>query len=128
MGITITSKGDWSKTTQALKKMRDQDIIIESLQRYAEQGLAALEEATPSDTGATRSSWGYKIEQTRPYVWSISYYNSNIVNGFSVIIGLQYGHATRQGGWVEGRDIINPAIQPIFDSIAEDAWKTITNK
>jgi hypothetical protein len=87
--------------------------------------VAALKSATPVDTGLTANSWYYKIERTKSSI-SITFNNSNIQNGVPIAIILQYGHGTRNGGWVQGRDYINPAIQPIFDKITEQAWKEVT--
>ena len=88
-------------------------------------GVAALSSATPVDTGLTANSWHYTIENVNGYI-KISFNNSNIQNGVPIAIILQYGHGTRNGGWVEGRDYINPAIQPIFDKITENAWREVT--
>ena len=87
--------------------------------------MAALASATPVDTGLTASSWYYEISNKNGSAM-ISFHNSNIQNGVPIAIILQYGHGTRNGGWVEGRDYINPAIRPIFDRIADDAWKEVT--
>lgn len=95
---------------------------VGGLDRYGREGVEALSAATPTDTGETASAWSYRIE-SNPHGAVISFYNSNVENGVSVAILLQYGHATRNGGWVEGRDYINPALRPIFDKIAKDAWE-----
>ena len=100
---------------------------IGDLDKFGRAGVVALQQATPKDTGLTAASWDYKIERSSGSV-RISFHNSNIQNGIPIAILLQYGHATRSGSFVEGRDYINPAIQPIFDQIAEDAWKEVTNK
>ena len=89
--------------------------------------MAALKEATPFDTGNTRDSWYYEVIKDDGNV-KISFNNKNIQNGVPIAIILQYGHATKNGGWVEGRDYINPAIQPIFDGIATKAWKEVTKQ
>ena len=114
--ITFRQKGDFSKLTRFLER---------DLDKYGREGVAALASATPVDTGRTANSWHYKIEQKQSSV-SISFYNTNIQNGVPIAVILQYGHATRNGGWVQGRDYINPAIQPIFDKIADAAWKEVT--
>ena len=88
--------------------------------------MAALASATPRDTGKTANSWNYEIKQDKDSV-SISFYNTNIQNGVPIAIILQYGHGTRNGGWVQGQDYINPAIQPIFDEIVKSAWKEVTS-
>ena len=94
------------------------------LDKYGQAGVAALASATPVDTGLTAASWGYKIERAATSS-KIIFTNSNIQNGVPIAIILQYGHATGNGGWVEGRDYINPAIQPIFDAILEEACKEV---
>lgn len=123
--IKFTHKGDFSKVTAYLKRVK-KGASISSLEKYAKEGVAALASATPVDTGLTASSWGYEIEQKNGLV-RISFTNSNIQNGVPIAIILQYGHGTGTGGWVEGRDYINPAIQPIFDKIIENAWREVTN-
>ena len=120
--ISFRQKGDFSNLTSFLKK----PIKIEELDRYGREGVQALSKATPVDTGLTASSWHYKIEQ-KPGTVSISFHNSNIQNGVPIAIILQYGHGTRNGGWVEGRDYINPAIRPIFERIANNAFNKVKN-
>ena len=100
-------------------------VKMGDLDRYGKAGVSALESATPVDSGVTAKSWYYKIERTDGSV-SISFHNSNIQDGVPIAIILQYGHGTRNGGWVEGRDYINPAIQPIFDQITNAAWREVT--
>lgn len=95
------------------------------LDKYGREGVAALASATPIDTGVTANSWYYEINRQNGSV-SIEFKNSNINNGVPIAIILQYGHATGNGGWVQGRDYINPAIQPIFDTIADNAWREVT--
>lgn len=122
--ITIRQKGDFSKTTKYLEKSK-KGININSLKKYAEQGIEILKSNTPKDTGLTASSWYYKIEQDKKKI-RIIFCNSNIQDGIPIAIILQYGHATGNGGWVEGRDYINPSLQPIFDKIANKAWKEVS--
>ena len=122
--IRFRQKGDFSKTTNFLKRARDK-VYLEDLDKYGRQGVAALASATPIDSGKTASSWYYKIENTKESA-KITFYNSNIQNGVSIAIILQYGHGTRNGGWVEGRDYINPAVRPIFDKIVDDAWREVS--
>lgn len=122
--ITFKHKGDFSRTSKFLQKAKNINKTID-LDTYGRQGVAALASATPVDTGLTASSWSYKIKRTNNTT-SIEFYNSNIQNGVPIAIILQYGHGTRNGGWVEGRDYINPAIQPIFDKIVDNAWKEVT--
>ena len=121
--IKVRQRGDYSKVTRYLERVK-KGINIRSLDKYGEQGVAALASSTPVDTGLTARSWYYEIEQKQGVV-RISFCNSNIQNGVPIAIILQYGHATRNGGWVEGRDYINPAIQPIFDEITKNAWKEV---
>lgn len=121
--IGFKQKGDFSKTERYLQKIKNLNIrnIIE---KYGEKGVAALSSATPVDTGKTSLSWYYDISQTNTGI-TISFNNSNINKGVPIAIILQYGHGTRNGGWVEGRDYINPAIQPIFDEIVLKAWEEV---
>lgn len=121
--ISFRHKGDFSKTTAFLERNK-KGVNIRSLEKYAKEGVAALSSATPVDTGLTASSWYHKIEDINGTV-KISFCNSNIQNGVPIAMILQYGHGTNNGGWVEGRDYINPAIQPIFDKILNDAWKEV---
>ena len=122
--ISFRQKGDFSKLTRYLERAK-KVIRISDLDRYGREGVAALASATPVDTGLTASSWRYEIKHENGSV-TISFLNSNIQNGVPIAIILQYGHGTNNGGWVEGRDYINPAIQPIFDKIADDAWREVT--
>lgn len=122
--ITIRQKGDFKKTERFLT--RAQRINLRNiLNRYGEVGVEALRQATPSDTGKTANSWSYEVvmnDGSSSIYWS----NSNVNKGVNIAIILQYGHGTRNGGYVKGRDYINPALQPIFDEIAETAWKEVT--
>ena len=122
--LTIRQKGDFSKLTRYLVDVKQINKKID-LDKYGREGVAALESVTPVDTGLTARSWYYEIERSNNEA-SITFYNSNIQNGIPIAIILQYGHATGTGGWVEGRDYINPAIQPIFDKIAKKAWEEVT--
>lgn len=122
--ISFRQKGDFSKLTNFLEKAKEV-VKLGDLDKYGREGVAALSSATPVDTGKTANSWYYKIENNNGSA-SISFYNSNIQNGVPIAIILQYGHGTGNGGYVEGRDYINPAIQPIFDKIAENAWREVT--
>lgn len=122
--ITFRQKGDFSKTTSFLERAKE-SVNLGVLNRYGREGVAALASATPVDTGLTAGSWSYKIVRRTGSV-SINFLNSNIQDGVPIAIILQYGHGTRNGGWVEGRDYINPAIKPIFNKIAESAWREVT--
>lgn len=123
MKISFKQKGDFSKLTEYLTKAK-QGVNLRELDRYGREGVAALASATPVDSGLTADSWYYEIVKNNGTV-SINFCNSNIQNGVPIAIILQYGHATRNGGWVAGRDYINPAIQPIFDKLADSAWKEV---
>lgn len=122
--ITFRQQGDFSKLTRYFERLKEA-IKIGDLDKYGREGVAALASATPRDSGLTASSWYYEIENQNGSA-RIIFKNSNINEGVPIAIVLQYGHGTGTGGWVEGRDYINPAIQPIFDKIAEDAWKGVT--
>jgi hypothetical protein len=124
MLLKITYKGDFNRTEKFFKGVLDRKYAL-ILEKYAQQGVAALASATPVDSGKTSESWGYKI-RTYPGGMSISWTNSNVVDGVPIAIILQYGHATRNGGYVQGRDYINPAIRPIFDKITSDVWEEVT--
>lgn len=122
--ISFRQKGDFSKLTGFLEKAKEA-VNLGDLDKYGKEGVAALASATPVDSGLTAASWYYEIVHDKGTA-SINFYNSNIQNGVPIAIILQYGHGTGTGGWVEGRDYINPAIQPIFDRIANEAWKEVT--
>ena len=122
--ISFRQKGDFSKLTNYLERMKEV-VKIGDLDKYGREGVAALESATPVESGLTARSWYYEIENKNGSA-TISFHNSNIQNGVPIAVILQYGHGTRNGGWVQGRDYINPAIRPIFDQIANEAWKEVT--
>ena len=119
--ISVKSKGDFRNTEKFMKNARTKKLMS-ILKQYGEEGVAALMVATPLDTGRTASSWRYEIKVENNCV-RLEFHNDNIQNGVPIAIILQYGHGTGTGGWVEGRDYINPAIQPVFDKIAKSAWK-----
>ena len=125
MKISFSSKGDFSKTIKFLNKVKNVKIN-NILSKYGEIGVNALSQATPKDSGVTARSWNYKIEVNNDNA-SIVWYNTNVVKGVNIAVILQYGHGTRNGGWVEGRDYINPAMKPIFDKIADQIWKEVIN-
>ena len=122
--ISFRQKGDFSKLTRFLERAKEA-VHIGDLDKFGKEGVAALASATPVDSGETANSWYYEIENRKGSV-TISFHNSNVQNGVTIAVILQYGHGTRNGGWVQGRDYINPAIQPIFDEIANNAWKEVT--
>lgn len=121
--IKLSSKGDFSKTIKSLnnmKKLKFERI----LSRYAEEGVRALRSATPTDSGLTANSWSYTIE-SKKNACIIHWTNSNVNKGVNIAVILQYGHGTRNGGYVAGRDYINPALRPVFDKMAENAWMEV---
>ncbi len=122
--ITFRQHGDFANLTKFLEGA-SKPFDIKILDKYGQAGVNALSSATPVDSGKTANSWYYKIENRKGST-AIVFCNSNVQNGVPIAIILQYGHGTGTGGWVEGRDYINPAIQPIFDEIANHAWKEVT--
>lgn len=122
--ISIRQRGGFEKTERFLKKSFGRDYI-NVLEKYGQQGVSALSAATPIDSGLTATSWSYRIIQNNSSI-SIIWENSNIHKGVNIAIILQYGHGTRNGGYVSGRDYINPALKPIFDKMADAAWKEVT--
>ncbi len=122
--ITFSQKGDFSKLSSYLERVKNV-IKIGNLDRFGREGVSALSSATPRDSGETANSWYYKINREKDSV-SITFHNSHVNKGVNIAIILQYGHGTRNGGYVQGVDYINPAIKPIFERIAEDAWKEVT--
>ena len=122
--ISFRQKGDFSKLNRYLERVKEA-ANFGILDKYGREGVAALASATPIESGKTASSWYYEITRQNGSV-SIEFYNSNVNKGVPIAIILQYGHGTGTGGWVEGRDYINPVIQPLFDKIAEEAWKEVT--
>lgn len=122
--IKIRHKGNFSKTTKFFERVRE-SVHKGNFDRFGREGVAALASATPVESGETANAWYYQIEIKKNTV-RITFCNSNVQNGIPVAILLQYGHATKNGGFVEGRDYINPAIQPIFDKIADEAWREVT--
>lgn len=124
MKIGVASRGDFSKTERFLVHI-DKVDLINILDKYGQQGVMALANATPRDTGLTAESWTYEIVQRQGYI-SLRWHNTNIAAGRPIAILLQYGHATRNGGYVAGVDYINPVIQPIFDQILEEVWREVT--
>lgn len=123
--ISFRHEGDFSKADRYLEKLRE-SVKLGVLDKYGRAGVAALSSATPVDTGLTANSWFYEIEHSSGSD-KIVFNNSNIQNGVPIAIILQYGHRTGTGGWVQGRDYINPAIQPIFDQMTKEVWKEVTS-
>lgn len=126
MVIKFKHRGNFNNTERFFKRAQKMDFF-RNLEKYAQEGVTALSSATPVDSGLTAASWDYKIVKKKGSV-SIYWTNSNINAGVPIAVILQYGHGTNNGGYVQGRDYINPAIRPIFDKIADNAWKEVTSK
>lgn len=122
--IVLKEKGDFSTTIKYLKKL-DNAEKSNIFDKYGQLGVDALQSATPRDTSATANSWKYDVYYNKNESVRIVFSNTNIVDGVPIAILLQYGHGTRNGGYVEGRDYINPAIQPIFDELAREVWREV---
>lgn len=125
--VSVKISGDYSRTTKLLNNISKGKYLENKLKKYGEKGVKALSEATPVDTGKTAKSWDYQIVNT-PKGVKIVWTNSNTSNNIPIAIFIQYGHATRNGGFVQGRDFINPAMRPIFDQMADDVWREVTAK
>lgn len=121
--ISFRHKGDFSKTTNFLRKAKKLNIV-DILNKYGAEGVAALASATPTRSGRTAESWYYEIEGSKNTA-KIIFCNSHVNQGVPIAVILHYGHGTGTGGYVQGREYINSAIQPIFDKIAEEAWKEV---
>lgn len=121
--ITVESSGSFKNTEAFLQRMKRGEVF-KALDKYGKEGVDALSKATPIDTSFTGHSWTYKIIKTRGQ-YTIEWHNTNIVDGIPVVILIQYGHATGTGGYVQGRDFINPVIRPLFDKIANEIWKEV---
>lgn len=123
--VTFTSSGSFDNMDRFLAKMKNANFRS-AVEAEAEKGRVALANATPRDSGITASSWSYKIDQNRGGL-TITWTNSQMAGGVPLAVLLQYGHATGTGGYVQGRDFINPTMQPIFDRIADNIWKAVTS-
>lgn len=123
--ITFKSKGDFDELKSYLKRAQKDASDLAMLDKYGKRGCEILASVTPIDTGETARSWTYEVKKTETGM-SLSFKNTNIQNGVPVVILLQYGHATKNGGYVQGRDFVNPAIQPLFDELADILWKEVT--
>lgn len=123
--ISFKHHGSFKNTENFLTKAKRLEYS-RILDKYAREGMSALAAATPIDTGKTANSWGYEVKISNRSC-SIVWINSNIVNGIPIAIMLQYGHGTRNGGYVQGIDYINPALKPIFDKIVNEVWREVTN-
>lgn len=123
--VTFKHHGNFNKTKRFFKRATEAKFL-KNLDRYGAEGVAALSAATSVDSGETARSWYYEIKQTGSS-FSIHWANSHVNDGVNIAVIIQYGHGTGTGGYVAGRDYINPAIQPIFDKIAENVWKEVTS-
>lgn len=121
--ISFQHKGDFEKSFGFLKKLSRRNLM-KNLEEYGRRGVDALSAATPQDTGATAQSWSYQIKVTDKST-TIHWLNSHLAGTIPVAILIQYGHGTRNGGYVQGRDFINPALQPIFDAMVEEIWREV---
>lgn len=121
--ITFKHRGNFDLTEKFFRGLKDKKYrpIFE---KYGREGIRVLSSATPKDSGLTANSWDYQI-LTKRNGFDIYWTNSNMVDGIPIVILLQYGHGTKSGSFVEGKDFINPAIKPIFDKIAENLWKEV---
>lgn len=124
MGIEVTTSGSFDNIEKFLKKAKKRDYL-RVLQKYGQKGVDALARNTPKDSGKTASSWDYNIKKGSSG-YEIVWTNSNINKGVNIAVIIQYGHGTGWGGYVAGRDYINPSLRPIFDQIADDVWKELT--
>lgn len=122
--ITIESQGEWKLTRNWFDRMTKLDLAL-IMNQFGKEGVSALAAATPSRSGLTSKSWNYEVTQ-KGNNWKITWTNSNVNKGANIAVLIQYGHGTRNGGYVVGRDYINPAIRPVFDKIAQKAWKEVT--
>ena len=124
--IKFTSSGDFKKTLKFLDKLSNNKYLEHKLNMYGQEGVRLLSLATPRDTGTTAASWDYRTFMRDGFI-SITWTNSNTTpDGIPIAVLIQYGHGTRNGGYVQGRDFINPTMQPLFDRIADDIWKEVT--
>lgn len=122
--ISFRQKGSFAKTERFFRKSQAK-TYMDILLRAGEEGLRALAEATPKDSGLTASSWVYTVRSNKGGL-TLSWSNTNTNNGENVAILIQYGHGTKSGGYIQGRDYINPAIRPLFDRLAKEVWGEVT--
>jgi len=123
MSVSVTSTGHFKDTLDFLNTFEDKSFT-KIFEKYGELGVRALQDATPVDSGKTASSWTYKIKEGRNST-TLEWHNTNVNNGVVVAVLIQYGHATRNGGYVQGYDFINPAMRPILQNIADQLWKEV---
>lgn len=125
MTISASSSSSGDDTEAWLKRMTQGPSLFSSLERFGQAGVAALSAATPRESGETANAWFYEVIQDKGS-WSLVWGNNHVDDGRQIAVLLQYGHGTRTGGYVEGRDYINPALAPIFDQMAAEGWKVVT--
>lgn len=125
MRVTLTSKGDFRKTQKFLDAMKRREYL-KALDSLGTAGVQALASATPVESGATAAAWSYEIKASGSGA-EIAWFNRNTNGTVNIAIILQYGHGTGTGGYVAGRDYINPAIKPVMDKIAEEVWRVVTS-
>jgi len=123
--VTFTLSGSTTRTQRFLQKMTSADLYS-GLASQAQRGVSALQAATPKDSGLTAASWGYEVE-IKNGSYKITWFNTHTEAGVNIAIILQYGHGTGTGGYVSGRDFINPALKPVFDDISNEVWKKVTS-
>jgi hypothetical protein len=123
--FSVKSSGSFDNTVRFLNRIQNKDLF-RNLDRFGRMGVDALSRATPVETGLAAKSWGYQIGNSGGKI-SISWFNTDVEGGVNIVIILQYGHGTGTGGYVQGRDFINPAMRPVFDKILEDVWRVVTN-
>jgi ribose 1,5-bisphosphokinase PhnN len=124
MSIKFTTKGDWGKTYSYLKRLQSNQAFA-IMEKYGQRGVTALSAATPVDSSETANSWIYEVVRRKGY-FAIHWHNTHMEDGIPIAVILQYGHGTGTGGYVEGRDYIMPAIQPIFDEMVNEIWREVT--
>lgn len=122
--ITFKQKGDFKKATRYFERLKE-ICKLGTLDKYGRAGVEALSSATPIDSGITSDSWSYEIEHGKGFA-AIHFLNSNVNDGVNIAVILQYGHGTRNGGWVNGIDYINPAVKPLFEKMVDELWKEVT--
>lgn len=125
--ITVTHRGDFKKTVRFLNYVSNDKFIINKLNHYGQRGVDILKSVTPRDTGLTAEMWNYQVVHEPNVTSKIIWTNDNMAGGVPVVILLQYGHGTRGGAYVKGTDFINPAMKPLFDQLADEIWREVTN-
>lgn len=124
MMIKVTSKGNWNQTNAYLNRMLSREHLA-VLNKFGPIGVSALASATPKESSLTANSWTYEVESGAGF-YKMSWLNTNVHEGANVAVLLQFGHGVRGGGYVQGRDFINPAMRPVFDQMADEMWKAVT--